>query len=555
MVLAGREAPALAWRTDVAWAPLTRIIELGNFAPGESVAFLESRGVAAGAHANALDFTHGHPLALSLVADVLAARPDTTAFDPRRRRTSSGICSALFLDTVPAGRLRERSTSARWRASPTRAAADGSARRRGGPRAPSTGCAAVLHRERSAGRVSARPGAGSAARRRALARRRAACRRLVAADLLRALHGTSAARAAVERQRLQMDALYVTRTRPTNAVVLRLARAGRCARGAGGARRRRLDRRARAIGTKEPASADLRPCLVARAACGISRVPRGRRRPIRLPALLDIGEAGPAMAVRDPRRRSRARRSSSAMGRCGRGEGVVYLRWWMHAEAYQAVTAAINLTAMHVVSHCVTRPGIAWNFVAMADPSFWAAHFEGVNFARVPEADFEVAGRRYGVFAHDWRIEPPADWMMGARIPMPFVARPRRRWQVAAVLGEADFQHAVRAALRDYTRPDALADSPLRFARAAGRAARDARRAGAFRSCCARRPGARQPNPRDAKLYRAVWHTYFEPLDTPGAGRTAEPPVQHLSASSRARDRAHRRVAVASRAGGAATSR
>ena len=29
VVLAGRDAPALPWRTDVAWAPLTRIIELG----------------------------------------------------------------------------------------------------------------------------------------------------------------------------------------------------------------------------------------------------------------------------------------------------------------------------------------------------------------------------------------------------------------------------------------------------------------------------------------------------------------------------------------------
>ena len=30
---------------------------------------------------------------------------------------------------------------------------------------------------------------------------------------------------------------------------------------------------------------------------------------------------------------------------------------------------------------------------------------------RSPDAGFEVGGRRYGVFAHDWRVEPPLAWM------------------------------------------------------------------------------------------------------------------------------------------------
>ena len=151
----------------------------------------------------------------------------------------------------------------------------------------------------------------------------------------------------------------------------------------------------------------------------------------------------------------------------------------------------------------------------MADPAFWAAHFEGVNFARVPEADFEVAGRRYGVFAHDWRIEPPADWMMGARVPMPFSSAPRGAALSAPVLTEADFRHAVRGALRDYTRPDRLADSPLRFARVLRRpTARARHRRWPFSKLLREAAAALKANPRDLKLYRAVWHTYFEPLES-----------------------------------------
>ena len=36
IVLAGRDAPALPWRTDVAWSALTRVIPLGNFAPARA---------------------------------------------------------------------------------------------------------------------------------------------------------------------------------------------------------------------------------------------------------------------------------------------------------------------------------------------------------------------------------------------------------------------------------------------------------------------------------------------------------------------------------------
>ena len=71
VVIAGRHEPATAWRTDVAWAALTRIHPLRNLGPDESRTYLTRCGVPAEHHDEALSFTRGHPLALSLVADVL----------------------------------------------------------------------------------------------------------------------------------------------------------------------------------------------------------------------------------------------------------------------------------------------------------------------------------------------------------------------------------------------------------------------------------------------------------------------------------------------------
>jgi DNA-directed RNA polymerase specialized sigma24 family protein len=155
---------------------------------------------------------------------------------------------------------------------------------------------------------------------------------------------------------------------------------------------------------------------------------------------------------------------------------------------------------------------VAWNFVAMADPAFWTEHFAGVNFARAPAADFTLDGRTYGVFAHEWRIEPPADWMLAIRSPMPFAG------DTSAVstsrLSREQFQDAVRAALRDYTRPEKLATNPLCATRlTSGDSARIAK-AAALQSKLREAAQALQSNPKDLKLYRALWRTYFEPLAT-----------------------------------------
>ena len=76
VVLAGRNPPPPAWRTDPAWQTVMRTLPLRNLRPEEGRVYLAKRGVPDEQHYNVLEFTHGHPLALSLVADVFAQRPD-----------------------------------------------------------------------------------------------------------------------------------------------------------------------------------------------------------------------------------------------------------------------------------------------------------------------------------------------------------------------------------------------------------------------------------------------------------------------------------------------
>lgn len=73
-VLTGRQPPSTRWRTDGAWSGLLRVLSLRNLDPDSARRYLGRRGVAADRHAEALAVTHGHPLALSLLADVLTDR-------------------------------------------------------------------------------------------------------------------------------------------------------------------------------------------------------------------------------------------------------------------------------------------------------------------------------------------------------------------------------------------------------------------------------------------------------------------------------------------------
>ena len=70
-VFAGREPPGPAWRADPAWRELLRVVSLRNLSPADSRRYLHGCGVEPGRHDQLIELAHGHPLGLSLLADVV----------------------------------------------------------------------------------------------------------------------------------------------------------------------------------------------------------------------------------------------------------------------------------------------------------------------------------------------------------------------------------------------------------------------------------------------------------------------------------------------------
>lgn len=163
-------------------------------------------------------------------------------------------------------------------------------------------------------------------------------------------------------------------------------------------------------------------------------------------------------------------------------------------------------------------PNLVYSFVAVADPVYHAEHFASIHFSHLPEAAFEQDDRVFQVFGHDWRAQPFEAWLMskqqliGAISQVEAEAKPNQ-WRV---LSEEVFAKAVRQALRDLHSLERLAENEL-LQTALVRSQADERSGPqALQNLLQQAAASLEASPRSQKLYRALWHTYFE------ASRTQE---------------------------------
>jgi hypothetical protein len=204
------------------------------------------------------------------------------------------------------------------------------------------------------------------------------------------------------------------------------------------------------------------------------------------------------------------------------GEGASLFRLWMARDTYQDVSPTQSLIFINLVQYYRNTPGLAFTFLPCADPESWAAMFAYADLSRLPEADFTVGGKHYGVYGHDWRVLSPAAWQellakreiaASAQAPIPSsVSEP------ILVLSQAEFMEAVQHALRHLTSPNILQQNPLLRSRLIVEQTLDkadiSQRIEAMRSLVKEMVESLRSAPRDEKLYRALDRTYLHPAPT-----------------------------------------
>jgi len=514
-VFAGRNAPAEPWRSDPGWSELSRVISLRNLRPEESRQLLAARGVAPERHEEILRFTYGHPLALSLAAEVMrggegAADLTTDGWDilgPLVRRFVEDAPSPLHRQALEASSVAYRTTEATLAAALRLGEEAERAHElfewlRGLPTVEQGRHGLFPH-------DIVRDAIFQDLRRRHPEQLRTLSRRIARVEWGRFLSSEGP-----DRHAAFWGTLYVRRHLPFMAPFYDWTTMGQAfAQPARPEDRQQVLAMVERHEGKESAAVASRWFEHQREAFHVFRSLSNELTGFACHLLVDAEDEAYAFDPALAAIRGYVRRR----GPLRPGERVSVHRYWMGREDYQSATAH-NTTAASAVVQWVSVAGLAWSFVVLRDPDFWSATFEFMGFQRAEGADFAVGPHQYGIVAHDWRVEPPSAWWenLGRRYDDPgHVPSPQSHpGATVVVLSQPEFGDAVRRAYHEYTRRDVLATNPLARSRLVLDRPSSRDPGAALQSLLREAAESLRGHPRDEKLYRALWHTYIEPAPT-----------------------------------------
>jgi hypothetical protein len=472
IVLGGQHPASTGWRADPGWSDLLVSIRLPNLADDESAAYLTGRGIPVEAHAAAIEFTHGHPLALALVGEVLQ---EHGTFAPDRSADVIGVLVTSLVQHTPTvlhRRALEASAQVRFVTEPLLAALidvpDAAAHfewLRARPFVESGPSGLYLH-------DLARTVLSTDLRWRhpeLFARMHDSARGYYLARL-DSPDPIAQAGALLDLMYLHTD-LRPFLQPPDEPTGLRLDRAAGDDRAAVLALIRRHEG---AVSAELAARWWEHPSAAWSVVRGASRAT-----PSSGPAASTGGSTGAAAGEvvgavcllgigpgeqpgpDDPAVHA-AHRQLRTMPPVRPGERVTLVRFWLTRDADQSVSPGQALITAHLGRHYLGTPGLAISLIPFRHPEEWVDACAYTDQVRMPAADFTVDGRPSTVFGHDWRLAPPAAWIAGLsarEIGAPAAAD--GTGVPLLVLDEQQFAAAVKRALRDLTRTDRLRDNPL----------------------------------------------------------------------------------------------
>jgi hypothetical protein len=196
------------------------------------------------------------------------------------------------------------------------------------------------------------------------------------------------------------------------------------------------------------------------------------------------------------------------------GEVMTQTRFVVDRDRYQAPSPTLNATPVITLQRYLHTTNLSWDFLTLAEPDVFDDYFAIADMHRATGADFVVGGRRYGLFAHDFRRVPVDEWLeLITERALAQEAPNRPAGEEPLVLSHVEFDAAVRQALRDLHRAARLARNPLCRTRLV-RACAGPDCASALVELVREAAGQLQLDPRDQKRWRAIDRTYLRPAPT-----------------------------------------
>ncbi|HSK89862.1 MAG TPA: ATP-binding protein [Euzebyales bacterium] len=518
-VIAGRAPPGPGWRADPAWHDLLRVVSLRNLTSAESCSYLRECGVESALHDRLVAVTHGHPLGLSLLADVVV-RGGAMSLDSSTPDVV-GTLLRRFVDVVPSS-LQRRALGvcalARVTSEPLLRAA-----------LPCDDAHDVFEWLRGLSFIESGPDGLFP---------HDLARHALDADLrwrdpdgykrvfrsVRAhIYGTLKSSYGHEQRHAIFGMKFLFRNLPSILSPVEWSTWG-----AYHPEPARADDRGAILELVEAAEGGLSAAIAERwldrQAEGffVVRADDGAVRGF--VGLLNLTAASAEDRVADPGAQA-AWNAAHRQAPPRRGEVVTQSRFIIDREAYQSPSPTLNATPIVTIQRQLQTPNLAWDFLTLAEPELWDAYFALADMPRAVGADFEVGDRRFGLYCHDFRVVPIDSLMelwTERALAQDFALPAVRQETQMLVLSQPDFTDAVRQALRDLHRPDLLARNPLLRTRLVhDRTGNGEPHAAVLHDLLREAVDALRQHPRDDKMLRAVERTYVRPRNTQEAAAAA----------------------------------
>jgi hypothetical protein len=450
VILAGRQPPALGWRTEPGFASLVATLALDHLDHVDSAELLTRAGVAGADQPNLLRLGRGHPLALALLADVSRA-----GAPPARIGDVPDLVAAL-VDSLWTETLSDEHIAALATCTIAALTTEDLLRATVGPAAPRMWAwlrdrpFVVSHPRGLAPHELTRDALDSEFERRIPDRYR---------ELHQAIHNLMLDRIqtadGMDRRRLAEQLLYLHRRSPLTQSIQQLRASGDAV--VVPAVAEEFDWIAQTVRRAYgPDSGDLARQWFAEMPDNLSVVRTddgvvGYAYHLFCPTGTDVEERDAVVtAIADHVARTGPTRP---------GETVNIVRFIGGLDGQRDPYAVLAGSVTSIIEWW-TRP-LAWSFVVFTDVAFWAPFFDYLGFQ--PIGEVSVGGLRHIIYGNDWRRFPVDAWMemMQVREQEGGVGPPPVSLLRPPPLDQTAFRDAVRVALHHLNRADRLTGSPL----------------------------------------------------------------------------------------------
>ncbi len=197
------------------------------------------------------------------------------------------------------------------------------------------------------------------------------------------------------------------------------------------------------------------------------------------------------------------------------GQMMTVFRSWMSRDHYQNVSGVQSAIFLGIVQWYFT-PGLSVSMLRCANPGFWRQILTYADLHHLPALDHELNDQNYGWYMHDWRLRPPLAWLdlMGKREINEEEPAGENSLDEAILTGQ-NFIDAVNDALKQINNPKKLSGNILlksKFVQQATDEPGEINLALTLADKLTKAIASLENSPKDEALHRILYRTFINPV-------------------------------------------